>query len=59
MEVTVNIRKSLLVRRALERHRIITPCSKHPFTVLAGSLTFWYNDRDGSTHIVQERKRAA
>lgn len=59
----MTIEKRLLVKRALDRHRIIEPCAGRKFsecfTVVEGKLTFWYNDSAGSTHIARAQKGAA
>ena len=54
----MSITKALLVKKALEAYRIITPCNGDPsftdgFTQDAGYEIFWFNDLADSTHIVK------
>ena len=48
---------SNLIRQAINRHGEIKPCCLSgilidAFTTYAGKVLFWYNDKDGSTHVV-------
>ena len=58
-----NIQKQLLYRRAEEKSGIVEPCGglllANCFTETLGKPTLWYNDEEGSTHIVQEGESGA
>lgn len=47
-----------LVKRAYERYGAITPAGgkgySHSFTFDFGTLYFWYNTPDGSTHVEKQ-----
>jgi len=51
--------KEQMIRRAIEAHERITPCSNRSelgecFSVLEDKLVFWFNTEDNSTHVLIE-----
>ena len=51
--------KERLIRRAVETHERIMPCSNRTelgecFSTLEDKLIFWFNTEDNSTHVLIE-----
>ncbi|MBD3391656.1 MAG: hypothetical protein GF418_06355 [Chitinivibrionales bacterium] len=51
-----------MIRRAIEAHNRITPCSNKEalsecFSLMGDKLVFWFNTDDDSTHVLVEELR--